>query len=77
VSHAGHTAARYKIAGHSAVVVQAGTVSTRIRGEVNAINVLRLAGARIDVERHSWDEASGAFQPSWNRIFTRTSDGWS
>jgi 3',5'-cyclic AMP phosphodiesterase CpdA len=77
VSHVGQTAARYKIAGHSALVVQAGTVSTRIRGEVNAINVLRLNGRRIDVERHSWDESSGSFEASWNRTFTRTGDGWS
>ncbi|HJU44166.1 MAG TPA: metallophosphoesterase [Vicinamibacterales bacterium] len=76
VSHAAHSAARYQIAGHSAVVVQAGTISTRRRGEVNAINVLRVDAAEIDVERYSWDDARQAFAPSWNRTFIRTSDGW-
>src|SRR5207253_1287181 len=47
VSHIGHTAERYKIAGHSALVVQAGTLSTRGRGELNAFNVLRLDRPRI------------------------------
>ena len=32
VSHVGHTAERYRIEGHSALVVQAGTMSTRGRG---------------------------------------------
>src|SRR5581483_2975961 len=35
VSHIGSTAERYKIEGHSALVVQAGTMSTRGRGELN------------------------------------------
>src|ERR1039457_5835017 len=38
-SHAGNTSARYKIAGYSALVVQAGTAtSTRGRGESNSFN---------------------------------------
>ena len=76
VSHVGHTAARYQIAGHSAVVVQAGTISTRQRGEVNALNVLRLDSAQIDVERYSWDDRTQSFQPSVHRTFQRTTDGW-
>lgn len=76
VSHIGHTAARYQIAGHSALVVQAGTLSTRQRGEVNSINLLRLGGARIDVDRYAWDEAARSFQPDSNRAFHRGSDGW-
>jgi 3',5'-cyclic AMP phosphodiesterase CpdA len=76
VSHVGHTAARYQIAGHSAVVVQAGTISTRQRGEVNAINVLRVDPAQIDVERHAWNDAGQTFEPSSNRTFRRTSEGW-
>ena len=76
VSHVGHTATRYRIAGHSALVVQAGTMSTRQRGEVNTINVLRVDRTQIEVERHSWDEAAEAFRPSWNRTFRRTDEGW-
>lgn len=76
VSHVGHTADRYQIAGHSALVVQAGTLSTRGRGEVNTINVLRVARHQITIERHTWDEAAQAFQPSWSGTFQRTPDGW-
>jgi 3',5'-cyclic AMP phosphodiesterase CpdA len=76
VSHVGHTAERYQIAGHSALVVQAGTLSTRGRGELNTINVLRITRGRIAIERHSWDDAAQAFQPSWSGTFQQTPDGW-
>jgi len=76
VSHVGQTAARYQIAGHSAVVVQAGTISTRQRGELNTINVLRVARTQIEVERHSWNEAAQSFQASWTRTFDRAEHGW-
>jgi 3',5'-cyclic AMP phosphodiesterase CpdA len=76
VSHVGHTAARYRIAGHSALVVQAGTISTRGRGELNTINVLRLARTQITVERHTWDDSGRVFQGSWSKQFRRTPEGW-
>ena len=76
VSHVGHTAERYQIAGHSALVVQAGTLSTRSRGELNTINVLRLERPRITIERFTWNEAAQAFQPSWSGTFQHTPDGW-
>jgi 3',5'-cyclic AMP phosphodiesterase CpdA len=77
VSHVGRTAARYRIAGHSALVVQAGTLSTRERGEPNTINVLRLARPTIAIERYTWDAGAEAFQPSWQGTFRHTPDGWS
>lgn len=76
VSHIGHTAARYPIAGHSALVVQAGTLSTRQRGEVNSINLLRLDRERIDVDRYSWDEVTRSFELQSTRTFLRGGDGW-
>ena len=76
VSHVGHSAQRYQIAGHSALVVQAGTMSTRSRGEASTINVLHVAPAQIEIERHSWDEATQSFRPSWNGTFRRTDAGW-
>lgn len=76
VSHVGHTAARYRIAGHSALVVQAGTISTRGRGELNTINVLRLSRKRIEIERHTWDGSGQVFKSSWSRVFHRTPEGW-
>jgi 3',5'-cyclic AMP phosphodiesterase CpdA len=77
VSHVGHTAERYQTPGHSALVVQAGTLSTRGRGESNTINVLRLEPLRISVERQSWDDTAGKFQSSWTGVFHRTANGWS
>jgi 3',5'-cyclic AMP phosphodiesterase CpdA len=76
VSHVGGTAARYKIAGHSALVVQAGTMSTRVRGEPNAFNVVRLARPNITVDRHTWDAEQQTFTTSWSGTFRHTPDGW-
>ena len=76
VSHVGRSAERYQIAGHSALVVQAGTLSTRARGELNTINVLRLERPRITVERLSWDDSVQTFRPSWSGEFQHTADGW-
>lgn len=77
VSHVGHTTERYKIAGHSALVVQAGTISTRGRGELNSFNVLRLARPRMTVERHTWDTEQQRFLTSWTGTFQHTDRGWS
>jgi 3',5'-cyclic AMP phosphodiesterase CpdA len=77
VSHAGCTAERYKIAGHSALVVQAGTMSTRGRGERNSFNVVRLARPHISVERYTWDEERQTFRTSWSGAFQQTPEGWS
>jgi 3',5'-cyclic AMP phosphodiesterase CpdA len=76
VSHIGHTAERYKIAGHSALVVQAGTISARLRGEPNAFNVLRVDRPRISVERRTWDAARALFAPGPVRTFHHSDEGW-
>lgn len=76
LSHIGRTAARYKIGGHDALVVQAGTMSTRGRGEVNSFNVVRIARPHITVERHTWDEAHETFLTSWSGAFQQTPRGW-
>jgi 3',5'-cyclic AMP phosphodiesterase CpdA len=76
VSHVGHTAERYQIAGHSALVVQAGTMSTRGRGEPNSFNVVRLARPDITVERLTWDEGRQTFLPSWSEQFQHGPEGW-
>ena len=76
-SHTLHTATRYQIKGHSALVIQAGTAtSTRDRGEGNAFNVLRLDSPRLDVQRVEWQAADGTFQASPSEHFYRTADGW-
>jgi len=76
VSHIGRTAERYQIAGHNALVVQAGTMSTRQRGEANSFNVLRLNRPNISVERRTWDDRSRTFGRASFRTFTHTEQGW-
>jgi 3',5'-cyclic AMP phosphodiesterase CpdA len=77
VSHVGHTAERYRIRGHSALVVQAGTMSTRGRGELNTFNVLRVERPRVTIERHSWEPGHDRFVTSWRGRFQHTAGGWS
>jgi 3',5'-cyclic AMP phosphodiesterase CpdA len=76
VSHIGQTAERYKIAGHSALVVQAGTISARLRGEPNSFNVLRLNRPDISVARHTWDEPRQTFVAVSARTFRHGDKGW-
>ena len=77
VSYAGHTAARYKIAGRTAVVVEAGTAtSTRGRGEANSFNVLHVEPDTISVERWQWQRGAGAFTVVDIQVFDRSSQGW-
>ena len=76
VSHIGRTAGRYQIAGHSALVVQAGTMSTRQRGEANSFNVLRLNRPHVTVERRTWDPDQQLFAEASMRTFTRSDHGW-
>ena len=78
VSHTGHTATRYKISGHSALVVQAGTAtSTRGRGEANSFNVIRIAHPHITIERYAWQPAGEQFTLISTESFRHTPDGWS
>jgi len=77
LSHTGHTAERYKIAGHSALVVQAGTAtSTRGRGETNSFNVIRVQHPHINVERLAWHPESATFTPASSETFKHTTEGW-
>ena len=77
ISHTGHTAKRYNISGHSALVVQAGTASsTRGRGEANSFNVIRILRPEITVERLVWQPASSSFAVASQEHFRHTSDGW-
>lgn len=76
-SHTVHTTTRYRIKGHSALVIQAGTAtSTRGRGEGNAFNVVRLHAPRVEVERFEWQESADRFYPITAEQFDRTADGW-
>lgn len=77
ISHTGHTAKRYKIKGHSALVVQAGTAtSTRSRGEANSFNAIRLQHPEITVERIEWQPETAVFALVATEQFLHTPDGW-
>ncbi|MDQ3133480.1 MAG: metallophosphoesterase, partial [Acidobacteriota bacterium] len=77
LSHIGHTASRYRIEGHSALVIQAGTAtSTRSRGETNSFNVIRVEHPGIEVERVTWQPATGNFIPAQTERFRHSPDGW-
>jgi 3',5'-cyclic AMP phosphodiesterase CpdA len=76
VSHVGDTANRYRIAGHSALVVQAGTLSIRGRGELNSFNVLRIGRPEMTIERYSWETGSQVFDRAFAGTFRHTPEGW-
>lgn len=76
VSHIGSTAERYKIAGHNALVVQAGTISTRRRGEANSFNLIRLQRPHITVTRRIWDAERRWFVDGSPRTFRHSELGW-
>jgi 3',5'-cyclic AMP phosphodiesterase CpdA len=77
VAHTGHTAKRYRIAGHSALVVQAGTAtSSRVRGEANSFNVVRVKRPHANVVRLAFDRDKKTFAPASSEHFRHTPGGW-
>jgi 3',5'-cyclic AMP phosphodiesterase CpdA len=77
VSHVSHTVDRYEAAGHSALIVQAGTVSTRSRGEQPSFNVLRMQRPDIELTRHSWSDQGADFTAQLVGRYRHTERGWS
>lgn len=78
VSHTGHTAVRYQIEGHVALIVQAGTtLSTRGRGEANSFNVVRVNSDEIVIVRYEWERSGSSFLMQSSEHFHRTNSGWS
>ena len=75
--YTGNTSDRYTIDGYAALVVQAGTcISTRIKGEPNSFNVIKIEPDHIIVERHWWKAAMLEFSLAVSEEFERTEDGW-
>jgi 3',5'-cyclic AMP phosphodiesterase CpdA len=76
-THTGHTAERYKIPGHSALIVQAGTAtSTRARGESNSFNALHVTPDGVAVERYEWQPDARDFILRSTERFRHAPDGW-
>lgn len=76
LSHISHSAERYRIAGHSALIVQAGTVSMRGRGEEPSFNLLRLERPRLTLGRFVWDPAVRGFSEVAAGVYEHAGDGW-
>jgi 3',5'-cyclic AMP phosphodiesterase CpdA len=76
LSHVSHSAERYRIAGHSALIVQAGTVSMRGRGEEPSFNILRLDRPRLTLSRFLWEPAAGRFVETAAGVYERGAEGW-
>ena len=76
ISHIGHAAERYDIGNHSALVVQAGTVSTRSRGEQPSFNVLRIERPYISVQRLVWDVSRGTYEEADEARYRHGDRGW-
>jgi 3',5'-cyclic AMP phosphodiesterase CpdA len=77
LGYTSHTARRYNIAGHSALVIQAGTAtSTRGRGEANSFNIIRIETDDIAVERMRWQAAAGVFRRASLEHFQRVDGIW-
>ena len=78
LSYTGHTAGRYRIAGRTAVIVEAGTAtSTRQRGETNSFNLLHVERSNIVVQRWQWQQTSSEFIVADAQTFDRSAPGWS
>jgi 3',5'-cyclic AMP phosphodiesterase CpdA len=77
VSSTRHTAARFGGSNFSSIVVAGGTAtSTRVRGEGNAFNLLRIAADTIVVDHFEWQPASAQFDLVEGQRFLRTPTGW-
>ncbi|MBC7601210.1 MAG: metallophosphoesterase [Ramlibacter sp.] len=63
--------------GFGALAVSAGTAtSTRVRGDPNEFNVLRISSSRVEVERHAWVKNAMAFERTSVMPFERCDQRW-
>ena len=76
ISHVSHAVDRYEIEGHSALIVQAGTVSTRSRGEQPSFNVLRMQRPETELLRYAWDASAVSFTASMVGRYRHQGSGW-
>ena len=76
-THTTSSSERYKIPGHAALIVQAGTAtSVRGRGESNSFNALHITADDIGIERWQWNNHSKVFELGATERFLHATDGW-
>jgi 3',5'-cyclic AMP phosphodiesterase CpdA len=77
IADTGHTAKRYKIKGYSALIVSSGTsTSTRVRGQPNSLNVIRIDRPHLAIERRVWNSRDQALDVLSIERFEQTKEGW-
>jgi 3',5'-cyclic AMP phosphodiesterase CpdA len=71
------TALRFQIGGRSPLMIQAGTaLSSRVRGEANSFNVIRIEHPNISVSRLVWRADLKMFVSTHADYFRHTEAGW-
>jgi 3',5'-cyclic AMP phosphodiesterase CpdA len=71
------TALRFQIGGRSPLMIQAGTaLSSRVRGEANSFNVIRIEHPNISVSRLAWRADLKVFVLTDADYFRHTEAGW-
>jgi 3',5'-cyclic AMP phosphodiesterase CpdA len=71
------TALRFQISEHTPLMIQAGTaLSSRIRGEANSFNVIRIQHPNISVSRLTWRSDLKIFVSTHADYFRHTETGW-
>jgi 3',5'-cyclic AMP phosphodiesterase CpdA len=77
LQHVGLTARRYPIAGHCALIAQAGTtISTRGRGESNSFNLVRVEHSTIRFDHYLWQRTARDFRCALTERFVRVGGLW-
>jgi 3',5'-cyclic AMP phosphodiesterase CpdA len=71
------TALRFQIGGRAPLMIQAGTaLSSRVRGEANSFNVIRIQHPNISVSRLAWRADLKMFVANHADYFRHTEAGW-
>ncbi len=75
-SHTVDSVKHYTDSEHSALLVHAGTAtSTRMRGEANSFNILKIERPTVHIDRLTWDEAANGFSVAGSSTYSLPSSG--
>ena len=70
------TRQRYSAGSYGAIAVQAGTISTRSRGERQSFSLLHIKRTRIKVTPYLWDPIHNDFSPTNSFDFSLKNRQW-